>query len=617
MGTYKNKKNVVSGFAKVFIFSAFLFGFCNLYAQGPAASALTVEQCLKLAAEKQQSGDIREATNFLDAAAEKCWDTKNYPKAIEYYNQSIELNKTISNWHGISGINCNLGLIYFDMGRYEESYQHLRLTYNYHKEQNEKISVISALINMSVTLNKMKRYDESIKVLEEAVNVSRDLNDYRQMSSCYGMLSETYLKAGDPDKASDYFHMYKTVYDDISAESEKRHKTELTEATMKAQLAETEKELAEVRRRYADDELVEMSKELEGLDSVNRELLKSKTKAELMINVLQAKEEITVLHNRETEAKLRQEQVTRRILIAGLCTALFIVLISGFFWWQKKRDNRRLAQQNALINQQKTELSDYQIRLEELVVARTSKLMRALDQAQESDRLKSAFFANMSHEIRTPLNAILGFSQIFDNQNDSQKHKEKMLSIVKSSAEQLTNMVEDIVTLSEIDSGVVKIFPHEHNIHKLLGNVMIEANERLRSTGKEKIEIILDDQLPENMSHFLVDAKKISRMLMHLIDNAIKNTDRGYIRIGCEHVSQKEKILRFWVEDTGTGIDAENIESIFDRFWKQGDAYTQKFRGLGIGLSLCKEFVKLMNGQLSVTSHVGKGSTFSFTVNYQ
>jgi signal transduction histidine kinase len=132
--------------------------------------------------------------------------------------------------------------------------------------------------------------------------------------------------------------------------------------------------------------------------------------------------------------------------------------------------------------------------------------------------------------------------------------------------------------------------------------------------NKEKLEVILDDRFPETLQNILVDGKKISRILSHLVENAIKCTDCGYIVLGCE--TPHEKMLRFWVEDTGKGINQEDFDSIFKRFWKQGDAFTQQTRGLGIGLSLCKELIELMNGHISVSSSAGYGSTFEFTINY-
>ena len=350
-----NKIKMIGTFKACF-YTVLLFVFFDLYGQVQSMDELTIEQCLKLADEKQQLGNVRDASFFLNAAAEKSWEVKDYQNSIEYYNRSIKLNETISNWNGIAGIHCNLGLIYFDLGEYEKSYDYLRKTYNYRKEHNEKIAIINGLVNISVTLNKMERYDESIKALEEGASVARDLNDFAQLRSCFGMLSETYTKIGDTEKAAQYFDMYKTVHDAISVESEKRHKTELSEATIKAQLAEMERELAETRRRYADYELAEISKELEGLDSANRILMESKSKAELMIENLENKEIIAELEKRKIEDRLKIEQAKSRSLIVGLLAAFVGIIIIVYFFWQKKRDNLKLAQQRDQIDGQRMEI---------------------------------------------------------------------------------------------------------------------------------------------------------------------------------------------------------------------------------------------------------------------
>jgi len=599
------------------IFAVFLFGFVNLYGQAKNIETLSIEECLQLANEKQQGGNARDASYFLNAAADKSWEAKDYRKAVEYYTRSIKQNETISNFNGIAGIQCNLGLIYFDMGEYENSYENFRKSYLYRKGQNEKYAIISGLINMSVTLNAMKRYDESIKALEEGVSVATELNDYEQMRSCFGMISETYTLAGNPEKAAHYFDFYKTVHNNILAENEKRHKSELTEATLKAQLAEKDKELAETRQRWADYELAEISKAFEGLDSTNRVLVENKTKAELMIENFQNKEKIAELERREIEDRLKIEEAKTRMLIVELVMTLVIVIVIAFFFWQKRRDNRKLAKQNTLIMQAQKELDEYQEKLEESVVARTSALMKLLEQVRESDRLKSAFFSNMSHEIRTPLNAILGFSQVIYNPDISEEEKKAISYHVKLNAEQLMKMFEDIITLSEIDSGIISVHQGKYNVHEILNDSLNVAVETVKLVGKDNVKIILDNEFPKKMKGVLIDGIKIRRILTHLIDNAIKNTESGYVRFGCETILSKEKMLRFWVEDTGTGIDEKDLESIYTRFWKHGDILMQKFRGLGIGLSLCKELLEIMNGKIWLTTEVGRGTTFSFTINYQ
>ena len=333
-----------------------LFKLFDLFGQMQNVETLTIEQCLRLADEKLKEENARDASYYFNAAAEKYWEAKDYPNAIKYYSQSIKQNEIVSNLNGIAGIHCNLGLIYFDMGEYENSYEYLRKSYLYRKEKNEKLAVVNQLINISVTLNKMERYDESVKALEEGVSVARDMNDYEQMRSCYGMLSETYTLAGNTKKAADYFDMFKAVHDNILNESEKRHKSELSEATIRAQLAEMEKELAESRKRWVDHELAEISKELEGLDSTNRALLVSKTKAELMVENLQNKEIIAELEKRKIEDKLNIEHAKIRTLILGLVALIIGMIIVAYFFWQKRLANLKLKEQRDQIDEQRKEI---------------------------------------------------------------------------------------------------------------------------------------------------------------------------------------------------------------------------------------------------------------------
>jgi len=360
-----NFQIIISRTVKALIIAAILTVCSDLYGQVQPKSALTVEQCLKLADEKEQTGDIRDAADYLNDAAYKSWDAKDYRNAIQYYSRSKELNERIPNWNGIAGINTNLGLIYFDMNEYEKSYEYLQLAYAYRMKQNDKPSVINALFNLSVTLNKMERYNEAVKALEEAASVARELNDFEKLRSCYGMLSEVYTKSGNAEKAADVFLMYKAIHDDILKDTEKRYKDELSEADLKTrlaerdrelaerekELAEKERELAESRKRYADDELAEMTKALEGIDAEKQELLLNKTKTELAIEVSES-------YKREMETQLKQERIKSRILVAGLCVTLFVIIIVVFFLWQRKKDNRRLAQQHSQIVEQRKEIMD-------------------------------------------------------------------------------------------------------------------------------------------------------------------------------------------------------------------------------------------------------------------
>ena len=278
--------------------------------------------------------------------------------------------------------------------------------------------------------------------------------------------------------------------------------------------------------------------------------------------------------------------------------------------------NEELSTVNDELNRTYKELERYKKHLEDLVRDRTSKLREALKQAQESDRFKAAFFANMSHEIRTPLNAILGFLQFIDDPSIDTDKREEMIELINSNSRQLLQMVDDIVTLSKIDSGLLTVQPILFNINDIFNKVMSGAQQIVKDTGKDRLELIVENRLPESLHSAVIDGKQVEMVFLQLINNAVKFTECGFVMFGCE-TNEDQSLLQFFVEDTGIGISDEHKTLIFKRFWKQGDLYTQEYRGIGIGLSLCEELVRLMGGTLSVESIPDEGSTFRFAIPYE
>ncbi len=325
---------------------------------------MSIEQCLTLATEKEKAGDVREATRYLNEVANRHWEAKEYDQAIKYYTRSIEMNRLIDNENGIAGIQSNLGLIYFDKGEYEKSVSCFRETYKYRHAHNEKEATTSALINMSVVLNKMKCYDETIKILDEAATIAREMNDLMQMRSCYGMLSETYTKAGNTAKAADYFYLYKTVHEAIQDESQKRYQEEIEQATVKAELAEARQQYTDLELLYKQRELYEKDRVLENLDSTNRVLLLNKTKAELIIENLKINEENAELMRKKAEMQLKNAQLRTDFLYVGLGVVLIFVGIISFYYIQKRKINRRLEYQNAEIKAHRNKILEQNTALE-------------------------------------------------------------------------------------------------------------------------------------------------------------------------------------------------------------------------------------------------------------
>ncbi len=242
------------------------------------------------------------------------------------------------------------------------------------------------------------------------------------------------------------------------------------------------------------------------------------------------------------------------------------------------------------------------------------ELILSKEKAEESDRLKSSFLANMSHELRTPLNAIVGFSSLMADTSDNAETISNS-KIILESGQHLLRLVEDILDTSMIEIGQFKINYEKAGVHSILSEVKnILIGERLKE-DKNDIKIILELDQEISEPFIFTDARKVKQVLINLLKNSLKFTDEGYIEFGySEIVKAGINYIRFFVKDTGIGIDEKYHEIIFNIFRQIDDTHTRRYGGTGIGLSVAKKIVELLGGEIWVESEPGKGSVFYFTI---
>ena len=247
-----------------------------------------------------------------------------------------------------------------------------------------------------------------------------------------------------------------------------------------------------------------------------------------------------------------------------------------------------------------------------------NELIKAKEKAEESDRLKSSFLSNMSHEIRTPLNAIVGFSDMFGNNEIPSQEKERFIPIIRDNTNQLLQLIDDILDLSKMESDQLNIFKKECRVGQVLENLVDVFNNQKAGMGKKEIDIRLktEKQIEELSIH--TDPVRLRQVLSNLIGNSLKFTETGYIEIGCTVQIGKDRknyrFIQFCVKDTGIGISEKGKKTIFDRFTKVEDDITKLYRGTGLGLAISKKLVKILGGEIWIESTPGKGSSFYFTI---
>ena len=229
-----------------------------------------------------------------------------------------------------------------------------------------------------------------------------------------------------------------------------------------------------------------------------------------------------------------------------------------------------------------------------------AELIQARDKAEMTDRLKSAFLANMSHEIRTPLNAIVGFSDLLV-ETEELSERQEYIKIVRENNDLLLQLISDILDLSKIEAGTFEFTSGDVDVNLLCEDIV-------RSMGmkaKGEVELVLDNHLP--VCHVISDRNRIHQVISNFVNNAMKFTSEGSIHVGYK---LKDGELEFYVEDTGIGIEKEQLPHIFERFVKLNSFV----HGTGLGLSICQSIVEQLGGRIGVDSEKGKGSRFWFTI---
>ena len=236
------------------------------------------------------------------------------------------------------------------------------------------------------------------------------------------------------------------------------------------------------------------------------------------------------------------------------------------------------------------------------------KLKDSLIELREMDIKKDQFISIAAHELKTPLTSIHGFSQLLQNRKVANNFtkRNKYLKIMDHETKRLSKLVGDILDLSRIDLGTVKLGLDKMNVNNMMDNIRLEMDIQI----KEK-KLDSEYNVEKNLPSIVTDIEKLTEIIVNLINNAVKYTPRGKITI---KVFKDKKDIHFMIKDTGIGISKNNHDRIFDRFYQVDSSYTREAGGTGLGLALCKEFIDILDGRIWVESEENKGSEFHFTL---
>lgn len=253
--------------------------------------------------------------------------------------------------------------------------------------------------------------------------------------------------------------------------------------------------------------------------------------------------------------------------------------------------------------------------LEEELAQTKRELAEARRQLREADKLKSEFIATVSHELRTPLNSIIGFAKLLLKQKIGPLNsiQQTDISVIYDSAQHLLSLVNDILDLSKIEAGKIRLDPAWVSVEEIIVGVM--ASTIILIEGKP---IELRDEIEPHLPKVFVDRGRIRQVVINILSNAAKFTDAGSITMRIGKISKNEQeFICFSVKDTGIGIAPEDMDKVFEAFRQIDSSVARRAEGTGLGMPISYRLISLHGGELWVESQVGRGSTFSFTIPLQ
>ena len=523
--------------------------------------------------------------------------------ALDFYQKSLKIAQENNNQDAVAKAYNNLGRLYSEMGNYNQALDCLRKSLGFKNKEDDRVSYGNTLMNLGVVYQNMGNHSQAIEYFEQSYQLFSSVGNAEGTSNSLYHLGLNFLRQ---KKFNQALAIFEDAWAMASSTNSKRLLVQLSES-----IAETYSEIGDYRRAY---------QHFRKYDELREEVYgEEKTKLLLELEAryqIQAKERQIELLSKDKKLK-ESEKNTARILVALLSIIiLFLISLSYFIYSRfryKSKANEELVQEIAYRKMVEGKLQVFQDDLETLVEERTQELKAAKEKAEESDKLKTAFLTNMSHEIRTPMNAIVGFSYLLSDPESTEEAKSEYTKIIRSNGEILMNLISDILDISMIESGQLKVKPKHVHIPKLFEELKLFYDKEKERYKKHEIEIIqIIDREVDDLT-LNTDRLRLHQILTNLLSNAIKFTEEGVVSFGYQ-VCDEDEVL-FFVKDTGKEIPPSKHQEIFNRFSKLSSSNEPKlYSGTGLGLAICSEMVKMLGGRIWLDSYPGKGSTFYFTL---
>lgn len=522
------------------------------------------------------------------------WLKGEYNNGLDTLKESLKIAKEIKNDALKAWIYNNYGSIYRDLGDLSNASKYFQWALEINEELSDELSQAAILTNISNIHFDLYDYENALEYAMRCLEIFKKYDDQKRLIGIYHTLGNIYFKLEDFDNALINF----------------KNSLALTETNT-------------IGYMLANSGIGKVYFKLKKYDRSRFYLNQAYTQAEVLSNIegLIISEfylgRVNVDENNFTEAlnhfdkafaiatehSRKHDIMSIHEMYAGVYEKMGDIPKAYLSLKEFEKLKEEIFQQNTI-----NKLRNLQIR-HEIEFAVKEKEM-----AEQSAKLKQQFIANMSHEIRTPMNAIVGMTRLLQEKGP-REDQAKYLDAITQSADNLLVIINDILDFSKIEAGKITIESIEFSLKNVLKNVVTLLRFKAEEKGIE-IRFEMEESVPDCL---IGDPTRLSQILMNLAGNSVKFTEQGYVKIRCHNVFLQNHFVKisFEVIDTGIGISEEYVNVIFESFTQAGSDIARKFGGTGLGLTISKQLVELMDGSIDVRSKLTEGTTFTFILPFQ
>ncbi|MGA3014737.1 MAG: tetratricopeptide repeat protein, partial [Bacteroidales bacterium] len=544
----------------------YLMGYCYL-TTGDYPEAIT-NGLLALKNYEEIGDQIGKAMSFEIIG--KVYDSqRNYPEAISNFKKEIDICRQIGDKNRLSIAYCKIGETYLHQGNYSDALTNEAQALKLSEECHDTNWIGLSHIISGDVYEKQANYSEALKNYLPALEIFEKLHDKECLAMVGTRIGKVYEKQGKLEEALHSELKGLAFAREINFREEKKNSYE--------ELALINTKLGNYKAAYENEVLFKQM-----YDSIyNKENEKKLTSLQMQYDFDKKVQADSIQHASENRINLLN--LHKQKVYTGLGISGFILVILLLFFVYRNYTNQRKA---------------------------TAEMAIARQRAEQSEKFKEQFLANMSHEIRTPMNAVMGMTNLVMDSPLNEKQR-FYLEGIRKSGETLLYIINDILDLSKIEAGKMEM----ENIDFSVSEVLEQVKQTLQHKAEEKgLQLIVDRD--GNVPDVLMgDPVRLNQVLMNLAGNAIKFTEKGSVAIEIKKGASASAI-RFSINDTGIGIPEDKLQTVFESFSQAKTSDTRTYGGTGLGLTISKQLVELMDGKISVESKEGSGTTFSFEINF-